>query len=63
MLSLTACSGPQTLPTQYLNDCSHAEPPTERTNGAIVDYVRREQKALDVCNSDKAALRAWAGVK
>ncbi len=61
-LFLTACSAPVLLtpPESLLADCAHAAPPTGRTNADLADYVLREQGALDECNTDKAALRAWA---
>ncbi|WP_412133191.1 Rz1-like lysis system protein LysC [Bordetella bronchiseptica] len=63
MLYLTACSAPVPLapPAEYLEDCPHAEPPKERTNAGLSDAVRRGREALDRCNADKEALRAWAG--
>ena len=63
MLCLTACSTTKEIPTGLLDDCPHATKPTERTNEALADYVKRERRALDVCNTDKAALRAWAATK
>lgn len=65
MLFLTACSAPIPLapPAEYLKDCPHAEPPEERTNAGLADAVMRGRKALDRCNADKAALRAWASGK
>lgn len=62
MLSMTACSPALvklTPPDEYLKDCPHATPP-DRTQGGLADYAKREQHALDDCNTDKAALRAWA---
>ena len=63
MLSLTACSAPALIapPAEYLADCPHAEPPEDRTNAGLADYALPERQALDRCNADKAALRAWAG--
>lgn len=40
-------------------DCPHAEAPQERTNGALSTYALAERKALDDCNTDKAALREF----
>ncbi|WP_143277469.1 Rz1-like lysis system protein LysC [Bordetella genomosp. 9] len=59
-LCLTACSVAPLPPAEYLEDCLHAEPPQERTNGALADFAQRERLALDLCNADKAALRAWS---
>ncbi|KAF1043418.1 MAG: hypothetical protein GAK35_02202 [Herbaspirillum frisingense] len=60
-LFMTACSSnpPVTPPSDLLNDCPHAAAP-DRTNAGLANYVKAEQDALDNCNADKAALRAWA---
>ncbi|MHA6903337.1 hypothetical protein ACJBUE_20990 (plasmid) [Ralstonia syzygii subsp. celebesensis] len=50
-------------PQDLLADCEHADAPTERTNAGLVLWLKNEQYALDVCNADKAALRAWAQEK
>lgn len=63
MLCLTACSvTPLTPPPDLLADCRHAPAPTERTNGALAGAVQAERAALDRCNADKAALRAYYSV-
>lgn len=60
-VSLTACSPMKVLPpADLLADCPHADAPVDRTNAALAEYIQREQRALDTCNTDKAALRAWA---
>lgn len=62
MLSLTACSAPlQQPPAELLADCPAALPPTDRSNGALAEYIPRSQKALKDCNADKAALRVFYG--
>ncbi|MCK4164749.1 Rz1-like lysis system protein LysC [Ralstonia pseudosolanacearum] len=47
-------------PQELLADCEHATAPDERTNAGLVRWLKDEQYAMDVCNADKAALRAWA---
>ncbi len=47
-------------PQELLADCEHATAPDERTNAGLVRWLKDEQYAIDVCNADKAALRAWA---
>ncbi|QEP52873.1 putative lambda Rz1-like spanin [Burkholderia phage AMP1] len=47
-------------PESLLADCAYAPEPSERTNAALAVYVYSARTALDVCNADKAALRAWA---
>ena len=61
MLCLTACSttkieGP---PDSLLSDCAHAPKPPDHTNAGLANFAKAERDALDVCNTDKAALRAW----
>jgi hypothetical protein len=66
MLCLTACSATAPAPQRdlpvasLLADCDEPAPPTERTLGGLVQSVHDYQTALDRCNDDKAALRAWA---
>lgn len=50
-------------PADLLADCAHADEPPERTNAGLGRWLKAEQAALDVCNADKAALRAWAQEK
>lgn len=60
-LCMTACSPIKIKPpADLLADCLHADAPADRTNGGLADYALRERQALDTCNADKAALRAWA---
>ena len=49
-------------PADLLADCPHAPAPTARTNGALAGAVQDERAALDRCNADKAALRAYYNV-
>jgi len=42
-----------------LADCPEPAAPAVRTNGALAQSVLDYQTALDGCNADKAALRAW----
>ena len=63
-LCLTACSvTPLTPSLGLLADCPHAPAPTERTNGALAGAVQAERAALDRCNADKMALRAYYNVE
>lgn len=57
----TACSVPvKSLPPDtLLQDCEHAAEPAERTQGALAGYAIAERQALDLCNTDKKALREW----
>lgn len=50
-------------PSSLLADCPHAAEPAEHVNGALAKWLQDEQHALDACNADKAALRAWAAQK
>ncbi len=50
-------------PQELLDDCEHATAPEERTNAELARWLKDEQYALDACNADKAALRAWAQEK
>lgn len=50
-------------PADLLADCPHALAPPERTNGALAGAVQEERAALDRCNADKAALRAYYNVE
>lgn len=60
-LCTTACSPMKVKPpADLLADCPHADAPADRTNGGLADFALRERQALDTCNADKAALRAWA---
>ncbi|CBW74359.1 unnamed protein product [Mycetohabitans rhizoxinica HKI 454] len=66
ILCLTACM--RTAPASYRGlpaaslfaDCPELTPPTCRTLGGMVQSILDYQTALDRCNDDKAALRAWA---
>jgi len=61
MLFTTGCTviERQLPPAALLADCPEPAPPAERTNGALAQSVLDYQTALDRCNDDKAALRAW----
>ena len=64
-LSLTACGalsgGDPTYPLAYLmKDCPGPSWPVSGTNGDLTRMLQGYQLALDLCNSDKAALREWA---
>lgn len=67
VLSLTAfiaaCSTahPNKPPDILLADCPHAVAPVDRTNAGLARYVQDERHALNACNTDKAALRAFYG--
>ncbi|BCL97690.1 hypothetical protein MAFF211491_21420 [Ralstonia solanacearum] len=50
-------------PQELLADCEHATAPEERTNAGLVRWLKDEQYALELCNADKSALRAWAQEK
>lgn len=59
---IAACSSNPVIiapPAHLLADCAHAPNPTEQSNGALAEYIQAEQKALDLCNADKAALREF----
>jgi len=62
-LFLTGCTKTvvqrQTPPAMLLAHCPEPAPPSLRTNGALAQSVLDYQTALDRCNDDKAALRAW----
>lgn len=64
-VSGTACTTVRKVnpPAALLEDCPHALEPSQRTNGSLAEWLKAEQAALDECNTDKAALRAWAGQK
>lgn len=50
-------------PQELLADCEHATAPEERTNAGLARWLKDEQYALELCNADKTALRAWAQEK
>ncbi|WP_442854923.1 Rz1-like lysis system protein LysC [Burkholderia sp. BDU5] len=68
MTCLTACTATAPAPhrdlpaASLLADCAEPDPPSSRTLGGLVQSVHDYQTALDRCNDDKAALRAWAGL-
>ncbi|APU00290.1 hypothetical protein HOR55_gp03 [Ralstonia phage RS-PII-1] len=47
-------------PDELLADCPEPAPPAERTNAGLAGSVLDYRRALALCNTDKAALRAWA---
>lgn len=62
--SLTACgtvSSPvlRAAPTEYLNPTPEPEVPSERTNGALAQYLKELRRALQSANDDKAAVLEW----
>lgn len=61
MLFMTACTNVVKVspPAQLLADCLHAVAPENRNNAGLAQYIQDEQMALDVCNTDKAALREF----
>ena len=64
-LSLTACGGlsgsnPTLPPSHLLESCWRPAPPAGRTNADLANLAQGLQLALDLCDADKAALRAWA---
>lgn len=65
-LSLTACGTPSGLsstlpPSHLLESCPEPSwPVSGGTNGDLARLLREYQLALDLCNADKAGLRAWA---
>lgn len=68
-LSLTACGTLSSLddkgtvlraaPLEYLQETPEPFTPGERTNGALVEYLRQLQEALRSANDDKAAVLDW----
>ena len=53
-----------TPPDDLMADCAHAPRPGGNTVADLAQGVINERGKLDLCNADKAALRAWAtGVK
>ncbi len=53
-----------TPPDDLMENCAHAARPGGNTVADLAQAVINERGKLDLCNADKAALRAWAtGVK
>lgn len=46
-------------PDLLLEDCKPAEPRQIKTNADLLSLVIDQQAAIDDCNADKAALRAY----
>lgn len=46
-------------PLEYLQETPEPFTPGERTNGALVEYLRQLQEALRSANDDKAAVLDW----
>lgn len=47
-------------PAHLLEDCTSPFPVHPRTNGELAKHLGDWRAALRACNTDKAALRAWA---
>ena len=66
-LSLTACgtvySDPHpalaAAPTELLAPTPEPDEPTERSNGALVNYIKELRRALQSSNDDKAGVLQW----
>ncbi len=73
MLFLTGCSFldrkkeyveklvPEYPPDTLLNDCrkSRLDIAGQKTNEKVVEYIERLKEDIDLCTTDKKALREW----
>lgn len=68
MASLTGCATTEYItvveralpPAHLLEDCKGPVPIRPKTNGELTEHLGEWRAALRNCNTDKAALRAWA---